>query len=286
MKPHVPSALLLVLTLSGATTSQCGAMPHHTPFEGTINLPNADDLRITLKRKLDGRYWNGRRWGWGRFDALLSLHAPQLSRGQWRWTYDLPLAEQMGCADFAVQLWDISTTPRRLLSAFTMRPVWAFHQAWRSKSGLEFCYTAGANLIKSSSDTGNHMNEIVPLLKEAVANLTFISETDAPLEVVFWPGNATELDERLLAELAQVPVTEKIAVVEIDDFFADVTAEQEWHNAEEKAEVRRFQQLVELLKARLQGARAYRVGDTRITVYVVGKVPGGFAGVKTVVVES
>jgi hypothetical protein len=130
------------------------------------------------------------------------------------------------------------------------------------------------------------MNEIVPLLKEAVAGLTFISETDAPLEVVFWPGDATELDKKLLAELAQVPMTEKIAVVEIDDFFAEVTAEQDWHNEEEKAEVKRFQQLVELLKTRLQSARAYRVGETRITVYVVGKVAGGFAGVKTVVVES
>jgi hypothetical protein len=48
----------------------------------------------------------------------------------------------------------------------------------------------------------------------------------------------------------------------------------------------RFQELVETLKTTLDDVKVFRVGETRIDVYVVGKSKGGYAGLKTLVVET
>jgi hypothetical protein len=57
-------------------------------------------------------------------------------------------------------------------------------------------------------------------------------------------------------------------------------------NEEERAQVTRFQELVKTLKDALDDVNVFRVGETRIHVYVVGKVEGGYAGLKTLVVET
>jgi hypothetical protein len=43
---------------------------------------------------------------------------------------------------------------------------------------------------------------------------------------------------------------------------------------------------VKTLKVTLDDVKVFRVGETKVDVHVVGKVEGGYAGLKTLVVET
>jgi hypothetical protein len=72
----------------------------------------------------------------------------------------------------------------------------------------------------------------------------------------------------------------------LETFFRPATKGEEWHNEEEKAQAARFQALVKTLKVTLDDVKVFRVGETKVDVHVVGKVEGGYAGLKTLVVET
>ena len=134
-------------------------------------------------------------------------------------------------------------------------------------------------------------NSIAPpaieTLKHATDGLLFPSETDAPLEPFFWPhDDDSKLTPETLAPMAGVAADTPVKSVKLETFFRPATKEEEWHNDEEKAQVARFQELVRTLKTTLDDVKVFRVGETRIDVYVVGKVEGGYAGLKTLVVET
>jgi hypothetical protein len=75
--------------------------------------------------------------------------------------------------------------------------------------------------------------------------------------------------------------------VAFDKFFADLTKEEDWHEEEEKAMVEKYRNLVEVLRAQLSDLKVFRVGETEVTIDVVGKAPSGnWAGVKTAAVET
>jgi hypothetical protein len=127
----------------------------------------------------------------------------------------------------------------------------------------------------------------IETLKHATDGLLFPSETDAPLEPFFWPhDDDSKLTPETLAPLAGVAADTPVKSVKLETFFRPATKEEEWHNDEEKAQVARFQELVRTLKTTLDDVKVFRVGETRIDVYVVGKVEGGYAGLKTLVVET
>lgn len=131
-------------------------------------------------------------------------------------------------------------------------------------------------------------SEVVATLRQASDGLLFISETDAPLVPFFWPdeNNGAEMTPERLRELANVPEDAPIKSSSIATFFKPATKAEDWHNDDEKAEVARFQALVETLKSTLKKPMAWRVGETEIAVYVVGAVSDGWAGVQTRVVET
>lgn len=128
---------------------------------------------------------------------------------------------------------------------------------------------------------------VLETLRQASAGLLFPSETDAPFEPFFWPADsAAALAPEDVARLSGAPADASIKKVKLETFFRDATTEEDWHNADEKAEVVRFQELVKTLKATLKDAAAFRVGETRIDVYIAGCTEGGYAGLKTQVVET
>ena len=55
---------------------------------------------------------------------------------------------------------------------------------------------------------------------------------------------------------------------------------------EETALVQRFQELVKAIKSHLKDVKVFRIGETHIDVYIVGQTEGGYAGLKTRVVET
>jgi len=73
----------------------------------------------------------------------------------------------------------------------------------------------------------------------------------------------------------------------VDEFFAIATAEEDWHEEEKRETVKRFQNLVSVLKQNLSLLQVYRVGSTDIDAYIVGVTPGGgLAGLSTKLVET
>src|SRR5438309_1751683 len=94
-------------------------------------------------------------------------------------------------------------------------------------------------------------NSVIGTLKKASAGLLFQSETDAPFEAFVWPQAEGKPDKAKVLELAGLPAKAPVKVKSLDAFFKGATAEQDWHNEEEKAEVAKFRQLVQTLEATL-----------------------------------
>jgi hypothetical protein len=127
---------------------------------------------------------------------------------------------------------------------------------------------------------------VVAQLREATKGLMFQSETDAPFEVVEWPGEQGKPDKGRVLELAELPADTPVKVKSLDAFFKDATREEDWHDDEEKAQVERFKQLVQTLKETLADVKVFLAGDTESDAYIVGRANGGWAGLKTKVVQT
>ncbi|MEG4997769.1 nuclease A inhibitor family protein [Microcoleus sp. B4-D4] len=123
-------------------------------------------------------------------------------------------------------------------------------------------------------------------LKQASEGLLFLSETDAPFEVIHWPAQG-ELTPPKLLQLTEHPPDAPVELRTVDEFFAIATQEEDWHDAEERETVQRFQNLVSVLKQNLSQLQVYRVGSIEIDVYIVGVTQNGdWAGLSTKLVET
>lgn len=118
--------------------------------------------------------------------------------------------------------------------------------------------------------------------------LYWVSETDAPIEPVFWDDwqpdclNVTTIRERL-ALSDDTPVT----VRSLDEATAPMTTPQSWHNEDEAREVKQFQELVKLLKDNFQQLQVYVVGDVEAEIFAIGIAPSGcVGGVRSHIVQT
>jgi hypothetical protein len=123
-------------------------------------------------------------------------------------------------------------------------------------------------------------------LKTASEGLLFPSETDAPIEVIDWPGEQGKPEKARVLELAGLPPTTAVKSKSLVGFFKDVTKDETWHDDEEKAQVQKFKQLVQALKDTLSDIKVFQAGKVECDVFVVGCTESGWAGVKTKVVET
>src|SRR4051794_27908478 len=119
---------------------------------------------------------------------------------------------------------------------------------------------------------------VVEALKEASKGLLFPSETDAPFEPFEWPGQEGKPDKARVQELAGLPPATPVKTRSLDAFFKDAAKEQDWMDEGEKAEARRFGQLVQALKDNLADAKVFLAGGAEKDVYVVGRAGSGWAG--------
>lgn len=141
------------------------------------------------------------------------------------------------------------------------------------------------------SNMADDRAEILAALEEAASGLTYMSESDFPLEPFVWTRAEVGADamtpdalRAVTKQAADVP----IEAVDFQAFFEPATREEEWYGEEEKAMAAGFRRLVETLETRLTDLTVSRVGEgPQKAVYVVGKTPAGdFAGVLTHVVET
>ncbi|PRY02949.1 nuclease A inhibitor-like protein [Pontibacter ummariensis] len=131
-------------------------------------------------------------------------------------------------------------------------------------------------------------NDLLQGLKQHSEGLYYLSETDAPFEVVHFPASqGQEPTNEELTDWAGKEAGEKVETVELRYFFRNMSKETAEMSEEEKAYAVRFQELQLFIEQHLQEAKVYRVGQRRITALVLGKPQtGGFAGLKTNLVET
>jgi hypothetical protein len=124
-------------------------------------------------------------------------------------------------------------------------------------------------------------------LTKASKGLLYPSETDSPFEVFVWHGATGPLTTAKLLALAKQDRTSPVAATTVDEFFAPLVAEADWHGREEKAIVQKFKQLRQAVDAQLADAKVFRIGAIEITIYLVGKTQDGdWGGLKTMAVET
>ncbi|MEH1969694.1 MULTISPECIES: nuclease A inhibitor family protein [unclassified Nostoc] len=130
-------------------------------------------------------------------------------------------------------------------------------------------------------------NEITEKLKQSSADLLMMSESDYPFEVFLWTAQANNLTTQELLRLTGYPQDSPVEEVTLDYFFRNCAYEQEWHDEQQKQNVKKFQTLVQTLKENLNEIKVYRIGTIDINVYITGRTPSGdIAGLSTKVVET
>ena len=127
-----------------------------------------------------------------------------------------------------------------------------------------------------------------PLKREittACDGLVLVSEIDSGLEPVFVKKSeiAPGGEFHFLAQRATGDIAERPA----DEFFARLVLDREWHGEREKAMVRRYRVLKEVLYSNLTQLRQYRSGRVKVKIYVVGyDNEGNLAGITAETVET
>lgn len=128
------------------------------------------------------------------------------------------------------------------------------------------------------------MNNITNILKQATNGLLMTSESEYPFKVVTWKSPV--LNVTTLLKNAGHPQGTLVKIVGVDDFFKSSVSEEDWHENKEKATVKKFQNLVKILKANLTNLKVYKIGSKEIQVYIVGNTSNGIAGVSTTIIET
>ncbi|MFB2771946.1 nuclease A inhibitor family protein [Pelatocladus sp. BLCC-F211] len=130
--------------------------------------------------------------------------------------------------------------------------------------------------------------EVAAKLKEAADSLLMPSESEYPFESVHWQiAQQKPLTPNQILEFTNHSLDVPVEVVDVDYFFRNIAVEQEWHDNQQKENVKKYKKLVETIKSNLSDVQVYRVGTINIDVYIVGKTQSGnLAGLSTKLVET
>jgi hypothetical protein len=114
----------------------------------------------------------------------------------------------------------------------------------------------------------------ITMFRKAVKGLLYMSEKDAPFKVVplnvddsITPQNVAEL----VGQRAGTPVEE----VSTAHFFGELTQVRKWHAEDDKAVVKRYQDLVALLRQQLHDLRIFKVGRVKVKIVIAGQTEDG-----------
>ena len=92
-------------------------------------------------------------------------------------------------------------------------------------------------------------------------------ESEYPFEPFVWSKVSDQLTPEKVLELTGHPQDALIKTVNMGYLFNNVAQEQEWHDAQEKANVGKYRKLVETLQANLSDIQVYCVGKRNFDVY-------------------
>lgn len=150
--------------------------------------------------------------------------------------------------------------------------------------------SANAELVSDSNQyAGKHPPPLVSQLDSATAGLLFMSESDYPLEVLYWTRAGKPKGPPSVDELAALTghLGELVEEQSLDTFFRGATTPQEGQSTAELETVQRYQDLVRLLRKKLSFIRVFRFGRIQIHSFVVGVTSSGaWAGLSTIQIET
>jgi Nuclease A inhibitor-like protein len=108
----------------------------------------------------------------------------------------------------------------------------------------------------------------------AVQDLCWMSEADAPFEVLHWTDISSDgVTPAAFLTYVQLPPETLVETISLDDFLATVTQPQPWHSAEEAQYIQQFEALRTVLVQTLTQIQVYRCGTVEVEIYVVGQGP-------------
>lgn len=153
------------------------------------------------------------------------------------------------------------------------------------------CSTVSANSLTLRSELEIVMpNQTVRALKEAVKDLNFSSESDYPLHVVWLPTRGVNVEPSPAGlidagEIAGISADQVDCSRSLDDMFAAVAYSGDGDEEQGEAQVTQFWKIINGMKS--VHVFAYRSKQpSQFVIYVVGCVDAGWAGFKTVSVET
>lgn len=132
------------------------------------------------------------------------------------------------------------------------------------------------------------MDNFYEQLEAALCGLAYQSESDYPLELVHWKrtGDSAVNAEFVRAQLEQGPDI-NIEEQDAQKFLQECCLVQPWFGDEERVMARRFKALQDLLNAQLKYMQLFRLGETEVTIVLVGQDSSGdVSGFKTISVET
>ena len=144
------------------------------------------------------------------------------------------------------------------------------------------------------TDTDNVVNasvsiqdrEFVHQLEAATEGLMWFSEAEYPWQLIYLQ-DVENCDRDLFLQHFDYPSETQITTQELGSFFASATTAESWHNEVEQAEVKRYQNLVDLMTQYLTEIQVYLVGEIEIDVCILGRTKGrAIAGLTTKIVET
>jgi hypothetical protein len=120
-------------------------------------------------------------------------------------------------------------------------------------------------------------------IKKSTDGLTYMSETDAPVEP-FSSGRADTVDIVKFIENDGAVKREKLSAKK---FFDRLTTVSDWFGPEQTETARRFLELEKLLEENLSELTVFKIGRIQIDIYVVGlDADKNLIGIKTKAVET
>lgn len=129
-------------------------------------------------------------------------------------------------------------------------------------------------------------SELIDRLRQLSKGLLWMSESDYPFETIYWK-NQGNLTKKKLLQLSGHDLNTLVEVEQLDRFFVLAIKEQDWHEQEKKAEVKRYRVLLDFLKNYLRDIKVYRVGEVEIDIYIVGRTNSrNLAGLSTKAIET
>lgn len=139
-----------------------------------------------------------------------------------------------------------------------------------------------------SSDPTAASNPFSDQINPMLAHLFYPSESDEPIEpVTCYLEQTGPLTVSQIKDWLMLPPSVSVEEMAEGEFWEPVITQQDWYNDDETSRTTRFGQLKKRLEDELTGRQVFRVGESEIKVYLLGRqADGKRVGIRTTIVQT